>query len=128
MLFARPGAGEAELAQALRAAAVDGFAAELPDGLDTRIGEGGYGLSGGQAQRVAIARAYLRDAPLLLLDEPTAHLDPGTEREILDSLRRLAVGRTVLLASHSSAAHAFSGRRIDLSHGRVAQLQGVASA
>ena len=128
VLFARPGAGEAELAQALRAAAIDGFAAGLPDGIDTRIGEGGYGLSGGQAQRVAIARAYLRDAPLLLLDEPTAHLDPGTEAEILDSLRRLAVGRTVLLASHSSAAHAFSGRRIDLSRGRVVQLQGVASA
>ncbi len=128
VLFARPGASEAELAQALRAAAIDGFAAGLPDGIDTRIGEGGYGLSGGQAQRVAIARAYLRDAPLLLLDEPTAHLDPGTEREILDSLRRLAVGRTVLLASHSAAAHAFSGRRIDLSHGRVVQLQGVASA
>ncbi len=128
VLFARPHASEAELDAALRAAAVDGFASRLPDGVDTRIGEGGYGLSGGQAQRVAIARAFLRNAPLLLLDEPTAHLDPGTEAEILDSLRRLAVGRTVLLASHSSAAHAFSGRRIDLSRGRVVQLQGVASA
>ena len=128
VLFARPHASEAELDAALRAAAVDGFASGLPDGIETRIGEGGYGLSGGQAQRVAIARAFLRNAPLLLLDEPTAHLDPGTELEILGSLRRLAVGRTVLLASHSAAAHAFSGRRIDLSQGRVVQLQGVASA
>ena len=128
VLFARPEAGEADLAAALRAAAVDGFAASLPDGIDTRIGEGGYGLSGGQAQRVAIARAFLRNAPLLLLDEPTAHLDPGTEREILDSLRRLAIGRTVLLASHSAAAHAFAGRRIDLRGGRVSVLQGAASA
>ena len=81
------------------------FAAALPDGLDTQVGEGGYGLSGGQAQRVAIARAFLKNAPLLLLDEPTAHLDPATEAEVLDSLRRLALGRTVLLASHSAAAH-----------------------
>ncbi len=128
VLFARPEASETELASALRAAAVQGFAAGLPEGIDTRIGEGGYGLSGGQAQRVAIARAFLRNAPLLLLDEPTAHLDPGTEREILDSLRRLAIGRTVLLASHSAAAHAFSGRRIDLARGRVVPLQGAASA
>ena len=128
VLFARPEASETELASALRAAAVEGFAAGLPEGIDTRIGEGGYGLSGGQAQRVAIARAFLRNAPLLLLDEPTARLDPGTEREILDSLRRLAIGRTVLLASHSAAAHAFSGRRIDLARGRVVPLQGAASA
>ncbi len=125
VLFARPDASGAELSAALRAAAVDGFAALLPDGLDTRIGEGGYGLSGGQAQRVAIARAFLRNAPLLLLDEPTAHLDPVTEGEILDSLKRLAVGRTVLLASHSSAAHAFPGRRIHLSRGHVVQSEGV---
>ncbi len=125
VLFARPDASDAELSAALRAAAVDGFAATLADGLDTRIGEGGHGLSGGQAQRVAIARAFLRNAPLLLLDEPTAHLDPVTEREILDSLKRLAVGRTVLLASHSSAAHAFPGRRIHLSRGHVVQAEGV---
>ncbi len=128
VLFARPDASDADLSAALRAAAVDGFAAGLPDGLDTRIGEGGYGLSGGQAQRVAIARAFLRNAPLLLLDEPTAHLDPVTEREILDSLKRLSIGRTVLLASHSSAAHAFPGRRIHLSRGHVVQPDGVVSA
>ena len=64
---------------AARAAHVLDFAEALPQGLDTLVGEGGWGLSGGQAQRVALARAFLRDAPLVLLDEPTAHLDPGTE-------------------------------------------------
>ena len=122
--FARPDASEPEIAQAAQAASVTSFAAGLPQGLDTVIGEGGYGLSGGQAQRVAIARAFLRNAPLLLLDEPTAHLDPATEGEVLDSLRRLAVGRTVILASHSAATHAFGaqafgGRRLDLRQGRV---------
>ncbi len=124
--FARPEATEAEVAEAARAARIEAFAATLPAGLDTRIGEGGYGLSGGQAQRVAVARAYLKNAPLLLLDEPTAHLDPATERDVLDSLRRLALGRTVILASHSAAAHAFGGRRLDLRDGRVASARGVA--
>ncbi|APH59203.1 Transporter [Granulibacter bethesdensis] len=119
ILFARPEASEQDLLDAIRHAHVDDFARALPDGLETMIGEGGYGLSGGQAQRVAIARAYLRNAPLLLLDEPTSHLDPVTEADILDSLKRLAVGRTVLLASHSAAAHAFPGHRIDLRDGSV---------
>ena len=108
------------MAAAARAARVDEFAAALPDGLDTRVGEGGYGLSGGQAQRVAIARAFLKNAPLLLLDEPTAHLDPATESEVLDSLRRLAIGRTVILASHSvGGAWRLRGRRLDLRDGRA---------
>ncbi len=124
--FARPEASDAEVAEAARAARIDGFAAALPQGLDTVVGEGGYGLSGGQAQRVAIARAFLKNAPLLLLDEPTAHLDPATEAEVLDSLRRLTIGRTVVLASHSSAAHAFGGRRLDLRDGQAVLERGVA--
>ncbi len=112
--FARPDATEAELADAVRAARLDELVGALPDGLETVLGEGGYGLSGGQAQRVAVARAFLRNAPLLLLDEPTAHLDPATEGELLESLRRLALNRTVIMASHSSAAHVFAGRKIEL--------------
>jgi ATP-binding cassette subfamily C protein CydD len=126
ILFARPEASDQEVADAARAARVDGFAATLPAGLDTQVGEAGYGLSGGQAQRIAIARAFLKNAPLLLLDEPTAHLDPATEAEVLDSLRRLALGRTVILASHSSAAHAFGGRRLDIRAGRAVPARGVA--
>jgi ATP-binding cassette subfamily C protein CydD len=126
-MFGRPEASEEEILEAARSARLDGVAATLPRGLDTMIGEGGYGLSGGQAQRVAIARAYLKNAPLLLLDEPTAHLDPATEQEVLDSLRRLALGRTVLLASHSSAAHGFSGRRLDIRDGHVVTPRGAAA-
>jgi ATP-binding cassette subfamily C protein CydD len=124
--FARPDATEEEFQKAIRAARVDAFAEQLPDGLDTKVGEGGYGLSGGQAQRIAIARAFLKDAPLLLLDEPTAHLDPATESEVFDGLRRLAAGRTVILASHSAAARAFSGRRLDIKDGRVEAARGAA--
>lgn len=124
--FARPEASADEVTAAATAARLDQFTAALPAGLDTLIGEGGYGLSGGQAQRVAIARAYLKNAPLLLLDEPTAHLDPATEQEVLDSLRRLTLGRTVILASHSSAAHGFGGRRLDLRDGKVVSARGVA--
>lgn len=124
--FARPEATDDEVTEAARAARVDRFTADLPAGLDTRIGEGGYGLSGGQAQRVAIARAFLKNAPVLLLDEPTAHLDPATEGEVLDSLRRLALGRTVILASHAAAAHAFSGRRLDIKAGQAEPARGAA--
>jgi ATP-binding cassette subfamily C protein CydD len=124
--FARPEATEGEIEEAALNARVTEFSATLPNGLDTRVGEGGYGLSGGQAQRVAIARAFLKNAPLLLLDEPTAHLDPATEAEVLDSLRRLALGRTVILASHSSAAHGFAGRRLDIRDGRAVPARGVA--
>ena len=124
--FARPEASEDELAAAARSARVAAFAEALPDGLDTLVGEGGYGLSGGQAQRVAIARAFLKNAPLLLLDEPTAHLDPATEGDVLESLRRLAVGRTVVMASHAVAAHGFGSRRIDLRDGRVHPARGAA--
>ena len=124
--FGKPDATDSEVEAAARHARVLGFAAALPQGLDTHIGEGGYGLSGGQAQRVAIARAFLKNAPLLLLDEPTAHLDPGTEAEVLDSLRRLAIGRTCILASHSTAAAGFGGRRIDLREGQVVRARGAA--
>jgi ATP-binding cassette subfamily C protein CydD len=124
--FARPEATDAEVEEAARNANVTEFAAALPDGLDTPIGEGGYGLSGGQAQRVAIARAFLKNAPLLLLDEPTAHLDPATEQQVFDCLRRLAVGRTVILASHATAAHGFAGRRLDIREGRAIQTRGAA--
>ncbi len=117
--FARHDATDAQIEEAAARARLGVVIEALPLGLETPIGEGGHGLSGGQAQRVAIARAFLRDAPLLLLDEPTAHLDPATEAEVLDSLKRLAIGRTVILVSHSAAAQAFPGRRIDLRHGRL---------
>lgn len=119
--LARPEADDTAIAAAAAAARVEGFAARLPQGLDTPLGEDGWGLSGGERQRVALARAFLRDAPLVLLDEPTAHLDPGTEAEVLDSIRRLCVGRTAIIASHSAAARLGLGRVIALEAGRVVE-------
>jgi ATP-binding cassette subfamily C protein CydD len=124
--FARPDASQTDIEEAARMARITDFAADLPQGLDTLIGEGGYGLSGGQAQRVAIARAFLKNAPLLLLDEPTAHLDPATEAEVFSALKRLAIGRTVIMASHSAAAHAFAGRRLDLRGGQTLMVTNAA--
>ncbi len=128
--FARPEATNEELAQAVKLARLSEVIADLPRGLDTPIGEAGFGLSGGQAQRIAIARAFLKDAPLLLLDEPTAHLDPAIERDVLESLKRLAMGRTVILASHAvlalEFAHDTGARRLDLDAIRHAKFRGVA--
>lgn len=123
--FGAEDATEAGIEEAARTAGLAEVVAGLPQGLDTLIGEGGHGLSGGQAQRVAIARAFVRNAPLLLMDEPTAHLDPATEADVLESLRRLALGRTVIMAAHSNAAMAFGGRRIVLG-ATAGPVQGVA--
>ncbi|CAI3948525.1 ABC-type transport system involved in cytochrome bd biosynthesis [Commensalibacter communis] len=119
ILFAKPNATETELKKAVQGAAIDQYLSALPNGLDTMIGEGGYGLSGGQAQRVAIARAYLKDAPLLFLDEPTAHLDPVTEQDIFTSLIQLSQNRTVILATHSALGQRLQGKHIQLDHGRI---------
>ena len=117
--LARSGADDAAVEGAAREARVLDFSDALPLGLDTVVGEGGWGLSGGQAQRVALARAFLRDRPLVLLDEPTAHLDPGTEAEVLDGLRRLCAGRTAVIASHSPLVRARFNHVLVLEQGRV---------
>lgn len=104
--LARPDASAAEIRRAAEYAHVAAFADALPDGLDTQLGEGGLGLSGGQAQRIALARIYLRDAGLILLDEPTAHLDAALEQAVLDDLKRYARGRTLIIATHSLAVAA----------------------
>jgi len=96
----RPGAGEAAVRRAARLALVDEFAARLPVGLDTPVGERGVSLSGGQRQRVAIARAILRDTPILILDEPTSALDVESESLIAEALERLPSGRTTLIIAH----------------------------
>ena len=101
--LARPGATRRDIELAAERARIAGFATALPEGLDTVIGEDGLGLSGGQAQRVALARLFLRDAGLILLDEPTAHLDAVTEAEIITAIRQYAKGRTLIVATHSLA-------------------------
>lgn len=112
--LARPGASEAEVAEALRNAGAGEFVAALPLGAQTALGEGGVGLSAGQRQRLALARAFLADRPVLLLDEPTAALDGETEAAVVDAVRRLAVGRTVLLVVHRPALLAVADRVIPM--------------
>ncbi|MBT2402787.1 MULTISPECIES: thiol reductant ABC exporter subunit CydD [unclassified Streptomyces] len=108
--LARPEASDGEVAAALRDAGAWEFVAALPRGVDTLLGEGGVGLSAGQRQRLALARAFLADRPVLLLDEPTAALDGETEAGVVDAVRRLAVGRTVLLVVHRPALLAVADR------------------
>ncbi|MFF8609945.1 thiol reductant ABC exporter subunit CydD [Streptomyces sp. NPDC015346] len=112
--LARPDASDEAVREALRDAGADGFVAELPDGADTMLGEDGAGLSAGQRQRLSLARAFLADRPLLLLDEPTAALDGATEAAVVDAVRRLAAGRTVLLVVHRPALLSVADRVVEL--------------
>ncbi|MEU3300923.1 thiol reductant ABC exporter subunit CydD [Streptomyces sp. NPDC006678] len=112
--LARPGADDAAVMAALRDAGAYDFVAGLPQGVETVLGEDGAGLSAGQRQRLALARAFLADRPLLLLDEPTAALDGETEAGVVDAVRRLARGRTVLLVVHRPALLSLADRVVEL--------------
>jgi len=98
--YARPSAGREEVVEAARAANAHDFITSLPGGYDTLVGERGMRLSGGERQRIALARAFLKDAPLLLLDEPTSSVDTRTEAGILEALERLMAGRTSFMVAH----------------------------
>jgi ATP-binding cassette subfamily C protein CydD len=115
----RPEAHELEVLRAAHAAGLGQVLARLSDGLNTPVGESGWGLSGGEAHRVALARTFLKRAPLLLFDEPTAHLDAGSESEVIKVLRRLARTATTVVASHSPALLAACDRVITLDRGRL---------
>ncbi|MCM2391440.1 thiol reductant ABC exporter subunit CydD [Streptomyces albipurpureus] len=115
--LARPEADDQAVRDALRQAGAADFVAALPQGVETALGEDGAGLSAGQRQRLALARAFLADRPLLLLDEPTAALDGETEAGVVDAVRRLAAGRTVLLVVHRPALLAVADRVVTLSRG-----------
>ncbi|MFE3016752.1 thiol reductant ABC exporter subunit CydD [Streptomyces sp. NPDC059256] len=112
--LARPDADDRAVRDALRDAGADGFVTALPQGIETTLGEDGAGLSAGQRQRLALARAFLADRPLLLLDEPTAALDGETEAAVVDAVRRLSTGRTVLLVVHRPALLAVADRVVTL--------------
>lgn len=117
--LADPGADDARLWQVLEAAGLADDVRALPQTLDARLGEGGLGLSGGQARRLALARLLLRRVPLWLLDEPTEGLDPATARDVLQRLQEQASGRTILLATHVRREAALADRLLGLQHGRI---------
>jgi ATP-binding cassette, subfamily B, bacterial len=119
--YGNPSASAAQVRAAARAANADEFIEALPDGYDTVLGERGATLSGGQRQRIAVARALVRNAPIVILDEPTTGLDAHTERLLLEALRRLSVGRTTLVIAHSLATIARADAIVVLEAGRIAE-------
>jgi ABC-type multidrug transport system fused ATPase/permease subunit len=117
----RPTATDHEVMAAAEAASLGPLIAVLPDGLDTVVGEYGARLSGGERQRVAIARAILKDAPLLLLDEPTEGLDAVTQEAVLAAIMRLAEGRTLLMVTHQLIGLEGMNEIVVMSEGRIAE-------
>ena len=119
--YGRWGASDAQIWDAARAANAEAFLRDLPQGLDSFLGEGGARLSGGQRQRIAIARALLRDAPILLLDEATSALDAESERLVQDALSELMQGRTTIVIAHRLATVRAADRIVVLDEGRIVE-------
>ena len=117
--YAKPGASAGELIAAAQAANAHEFIVRLPQGYDTQVGERGVQLSGGQRQRIAIARAFLKDSPVLILDEPTSAVDAEAEAAIVEAIRRLMRGRTVILITHRSSLLEGCTALVALENGRL---------
>jgi ABC-type multidrug transport system fused ATPase/permease subunit len=119
--LADPLADDDAVRNAAACAGADGFIRGLPSGYETLVGEGGRPLSAGQAQRIALARAFLRNAPFVVLDEPTANLDPASSEVVADAIDRLGADRTVLLLAHDPELAARADRVVRLDAGRVVE-------
>jgi ATP-binding cassette, subfamily B, bacterial len=119
--YAKSDASMEEVVEAAKAANVHDFISELPDGYGTVIGERGAKISGGERQRIAVARAFLRDAPILILDEPTSSIDSRTEEVILDALGRLMEGRTTILIAHRLSTIRSVNEILVMDHGEIVQ-------
>ncbi|MBO0790454.1 MAG: ATP-binding cassette domain-containing protein, partial [Ktedonobacteraceae bacterium] len=120
--LARADASRQEIEEAARLAGASEFIQQLPEGYDTEIGEQGLRLSAGQAQRLAIARAFLKNAPLLILDEPTSHLDPVSETLVQQALTRLMRNRTVLVIAHRYNTIKHARQIVSLKEGRIVKI------
>jgi ATP-binding cassette subfamily B protein len=125
--YARPGASEAEIIAAAKAANVHDFIAHLPQGYETLVGERGMRLSGGERQRISLARAFLKDASILILDEPTSSVDVKTEAAIVEAMERLVQGRTTFIITHRESALKHCDRLLRIEHGRVVNFAAVDS-
>ena len=123
ILYGRDGISRNEVQTALRLAEAEAFVADLPEGLDTAIGEDGIFLSGGQRQRIAIARALVHRPPLLILDEPTNHLDRWTVSAVVDNIRGMDHRPAVLLVSHRTEVLAEADVTIDLKEGKIVSVE-----
>lgn len=119
--FGKPGAADEEIIRAARTARCHDFIMELPDGYDTVIGEGGSSLSGGEKQRISIARAILKDAPVVILDEATASVDPENERHIQEAISALTSGKTIVIIAHRLATIRNVDQILVMDGGRIAQ-------
>jgi ABC-type multidrug transport system fused ATPase/permease subunit len=119
--FGNPNASEAEVIAAARAARCHEFIMALPHGYDTVVGEGGSTLSGGEKQRISIARAMLKDAPIVLLDEATAAIDPENERLIQQALNALTAKKTLIVIAHRLSTVQFADRILVLDRGQIVQ-------
>jgi ATP-binding cassette, subfamily C, bacterial CydD len=125
--LADPDADDRRIQAAARAVGADRFVRALPHGYDTVVGEGGRTLSAGEVQRIALARAFLRDAALVILDEPTANLDPASAELVGEAIERIRVGRTVLLIAHRPELAARADRVVHLRGGRIVEPAAVAA-
>jgi ATP-binding cassette, subfamily B, bacterial len=120
--YARPGASEAEIVEAAQAANAHEFIVRLPDGYQTLVGERGMQLSGGERQRISLARAFLKNAPILILDEPTSSVDIKTEVVIMEAMDRLMRGRTTFMIAHRLNTLDSCDVRIEIEHGRITSI------
>jgi ATP-binding cassette, subfamily B, bacterial len=124
--YARPSASYDEIRAAAKSAGADDFVLRLPEGYETLVGERGMRLSGGERQRISLARAFLKDAPILILDEPTSSVDVGTETLIMEAMDRLMSGRTSFMIAHRLGTLDLCEKRLEIEHGRLAAADSLA--
>jgi ATP-binding cassette subfamily B protein len=122
--YARPSATEAEIDAAAAAAGADAFIGALPDGYTTQVGERGLQLSGGERQRISLARAFLKDAPILILDEPTSSVDRRTEARIMEAMAELMQGRTSIMIAHRESTLEICDARLRIGGGTIVGASG----